>query len=167
MVLPLLSGRFESVWTWRYVTIRRLTNLSVCSTCGKPAPLALASTALDESPRFSERFGLLDPAPVPPRALVNCSSGISNLGNFCLLAHVVDFAPGWSDSLSLRFRLGGLDLDCVFDSLVHLGPFLSGRMLLCVVILKILGGCFRSTGFTVGWTRAYATCSLVRCCVLP
>ena len=28
------SGRFESVWTCRYVTIRWLTNVSLCSTCG-------------------------------------------------------------------------------------------------------------------------------------
>ena len=92
-------------------------------------------------------------ASVPPRALdmpMNCSSGISNLGNFFLLAHMVDFSPGWSDSLSLHFHLDDLDLHCIFDLLVHLGE--------CFLILKILG-CFTSTGFTVGWTRVLATCS--------
>ena len=34
-----------------------------------------------------------------------------------------------------------------------------GECFLCVVNMKILGG-FTSTGFTVGWTRAFATCSL-------
>ena len=56
----------------------------------------LASTALDESPRFSGRFGLLDPVSVPPRAIelpMNCSLGISNLVNICSLDHVVDFSP--------------------------------------------------------------------------
>ena len=76
-------------------------------------------------------FGLLEPASVPPRALdmpMNCSSEISNLGNFCLLAHVVDSSPGWSDSLSLHFHLDDLDHHCIFDLLVHLGPFLSGSV---------------------------------------
>ena len=31
-------------------------------------------------------------------------SGISNLRNFDLLDHVIDFSPGWSDSLSLHFH---------------------------------------------------------------
>ena len=92
----------------------------------EPAPSALASAALDQSRRFSGRSGLLDPASVPPQALdmpLDCSSGISNLGNFCLLHHVVGFSPGWSDSLSLHFRLDDLDLHCVFDLLVHLGEY--------------------------------------------
>ena len=61
---------------------------------------------------------------------MNCSSGISNLVNFffLLLAQVVDFCPGWSDSLSLHFYLDDLDLHSIFDLLVHLGPFLSGGM---------------------------------------
>ena len=67
-----------------------------CAARAEPAPWALASTALDESPHFSGRFGLLDPASVPPRAIelpMNCSLGISNLVNFCSLDHVVDFSP--------------------------------------------------------------------------
>ena len=55
---------------------------------------------------------------------MNCSSGISNLWNFFLLAHVVDCFPGWSDSLSLHFHLDDLDLHCILDLFVHLGPFL-------------------------------------------
>ena len=46
--------------------------------------------------RFSGRFGLLEPASVPPRAIdmpMHCSSRISNLVNFCLHDHVVDFSP--------------------------------------------------------------------------
>ena len=55
VALPLLSGRFESVWTWRYVSIRWLTNMSLCSTCGtRPVGSPLASTA--QSPRFSRTF---------------------------------------------------------------------------------------------------------------
>ena len=68
---------------------------------------------------------------MPSRAIelpMNCSSGISNLGNVFLLAHVVDFCSGWSDSLSLHFHLDDLDLHCIFDLLIHL-PFLSGWML--------------------------------------
>ena len=45
---------------------------------------------------FQDAFVPLDPASVPPRAIelpMKCSSGISNLGNFCLLDHVVDFSP--------------------------------------------------------------------------
>ena len=34
VALPLPYGRFESVWTSRYVTTRQLTNLSLCSMCG-------------------------------------------------------------------------------------------------------------------------------------
>ena len=75
---------------------------------------------------------LLETASVPPRALdmpMNCSSKISNLWNFSLLAHLVDCFPGWSDSLSLHFHLDDLDLHCIFGLFVHLGPFLSSRML--------------------------------------
>ena len=73
-------------------------------------------------------FGLGEPAYASVVALdmpMNCSSGISNLENFFLLAHVVDFSPGCSDSLSLHFHLDDLDLRCIFDSLGHLGLFLS------------------------------------------
>ena len=54
---------------------------------------------------------------------------LRNLANFCLLDLVIDFAPGWSDSVSLRFHLDDLDLRCVLDSLGRLGPLLSWRML--------------------------------------
>ena len=60
---------------------------------------------------------------------MNCSSGISNLRNFCLLHHAVGFSPGWSDSLSLHFHLDDLDIHCIFDLLVHMGPFLPGGVL--------------------------------------
>ena len=56
------------------------------------------------------------------------------LANFCLLDLVIDFFPGWSDSVSLRFHLDDLDLRCVLDSLGRLGPLLSWS-----VILKIFG----------------------------
>ena len=39
---------------------------------------------------------VLEPATVSSRAIelpMNCSSGISNLANFCSLDHVVDFSP--------------------------------------------------------------------------
>ena len=77
---------------------------------------------------FCGQFGLGEPASASVVALdmpMNCSSGISNLENFFLLAHVVDFSPGCSDSLSLHFHLDDLDLHCIFDSLVHLGLFLA------------------------------------------
>ena len=39
-----------------------------------------------------------------------CFLGISILGNFDLLDHVIDFSPEWSDSLSLHFYHDGLVL---------------------------------------------------------
>ena len=140
----------------------------LCVARAETAPSARASAALGGSPRFSERFGLLEPASVPPRALdmpMNCSSAMSNLGNFCLLARV------W-----LTFLLGRIFFHCTFILVILTFAVSStclftselscpGECFLCVVILKILG-CVTSTGFTVGWTRVFATCSLVRCWIL-
>ena len=104
----------------------------LCVARAETAPSARASAALDGSPRFSERFGLLEPASVPPRALdmpMNCSFSDVESGEFLFAcSRVVDFSPG-SDSLSLHIYLGDLDLCCIFDLLVHLGTFLSWRML--------------------------------------
>ena len=82
-------------------------------------------------PVFCGQFGLGEPASASLVALdmpMNCSSRISNLENFFLLAHVVDFSPGCSDSLSLHFHLDDLDLHCIFDSLVQLGLFLRSHL---------------------------------------
>ena len=80
-----------------------------------------------------------------------CVVGILNLGNFGLLDHVIDFL------MSGRI-LDDLDLHCIFDLLFTWDLSSLGE---CFLILKIFG-CFTCTGFTVGWTRVLATCSLVR-----
>ena len=107
MALPLLSGRFESVCTWRYVTIRWLTNMSLCSTCGT----RIVGTCLYCTSLF--------------RTLWCDSIAHSNLGTFCLLDHVVDFSPDL-DFCCVFDLLGHM------APLVRtLGCFL------CIVILKI------------------------------
>ena len=128
--LPLLSGRFESAWTWRYVTIRRLTNMSLCSTCGtRTVDTGLYCTY--QSPHFSGRSALLQPTSVPPRALdtpMYCSSGISNVVNFffCLLTWLTFLLDG-RILFHCTFILMILTITASsFDLLVHLGPFLSG-----------------------------------------
>ena len=108
-------------WAVRHNSL--VNELVFSATRAEPAPSSFASAALDESPCFSERFGLLEPASLLPRALdipMN-SSKFSNLGNVCLLAHVVE--GGF-----IFTALDDLDLHCIFDLLVYLGHFLSGRV---------------------------------------
>ena len=66
---------------------------------------------------------------------------------------MVDFSPGRSDSLSLHFHLDDLDLHCIFDLPVRVNAFSASSS------WRFLGG-FTSTGFTLGSTRMFATCSL-------
>ena len=135
------------------------------------APSAHASTALDESPRLSRKFGLLEPASVPPRAIddmpVKCSSRILKSGEFlfvCLITCLASLLDGRILSLC-TFILMVLNSTVSSTCLV---TWQKGRALgcfLCIVILKILG-CFTSTELTVGWTPVFTTFSTIHCWIM-
>ena len=100
---------------------------------------------------------------MPPRALdmpMNCSSGISNLVEFlfCLLTWLTFLLDG-RILFHCTFILMILTFTASSTCLFTWDLSCPGECFLCVVILKNLG-CFTSTGFTVGWTRVFATCSL-------
>ena len=99
------------------------------------------STALDQSPRFSRRSGLLEPTSVPPRALdmpMNCSSGISNVVNFffCLLTWLTFLLDGrilFHCTCILMILTFTASSTCLFTWDLSC----PGECFLCVVILTI------------------------------
>ena len=70
VVLPLLCGHFfESVWTWRYVTIRWFTNFVFVQHVRNPPSRHLPPLHVMNLHAVLDVFGLLEPASVPPRAV--------------------------------------------------------------------------------------------------